>query len=295
MKRFLLQICAIFAIMAFSGCISAKKNVEYSAETGRPQVWTVYIPYRDHSPQLVDVVPVPNYDTWTEERMKRDIQRMVQAGIQGVLLKVSPEQLADPFKMARLIQFRDHCRRDGRLKTALYLDSSKPLALNCQDLLRHLAKHGFLAGPEQNDALNGQNLTLNGRPLIVVGRNLKLEGHNAKEVNWRQFGLQWPDLPDLETESQTAYALQSADSIVWLRVGYCGSCSTSDNRSQKNHWSISRGRKGNAFRDRLAAARREGTRILAIDSWNDYDTGSFLEPNTRDQFSCMDILREELP
>ena len=220
--------------------------------------------------------------------MKRDIQRMVQAGVQGVLLKVSPEQLADTFKLARLFQFRDHCRRDGRLKTALYLDSAKSLALNCQDLLKHLAKHGFLDEAEQD-------ITLNGHPLVVVGRNLKLLGHNAKEVTWRQFGLQWPDLPDIETESQVGYAIQTADSILWLRVGYCGSCSTSDIRSQKNHWSIPRGRKGSAFRARLAAAREEGTRIIAIDSWNDYDTGSFLEPNTRDQFSCMNILVEELP
>ncbi|MBR6075604.1 MAG: hypothetical protein IKP87_09890, partial [Victivallales bacterium] len=72
----------------------------------RPLILAVYHPYPNFSTTVESAIrPLPGYNGWVDSRMERDMQRMRGVGINGVLLSINPEDLADGVRFERIRRF----------------------------------------------------------------------------------------------------------------------------------------------------------------------------------------------
>ena len=71
--------------------------------SGKPLILAVYHPYPNFSTTVESAIrPLPGYSGWVDSRMERDMQRMRGVGINGVLLSINPEDLADNIRFERI-------------------------------------------------------------------------------------------------------------------------------------------------------------------------------------------------
>jgi hypothetical protein len=250
------------------------------AHSGKPLILTVYHPYPDFRSSFPSPIrPLPGYDGWTDSRMERDLQRMQGVGINGVLLSIMPEDLADNIRFERIRRFYELAAvQQPVFQVALMLCGNNELAVD--NVAQFVYRKGF--------ADTSSAFKLNGKPVLVFDSQVRLvqkEKMEKENFCYRQIGKNWPSLPgNLIGHPETP------DGFTWVQAG--------DNRGvivydAYDSWILPRGN-GRNFTNRLRQALLDKSKIICIQSWNNFSDGSFIEPNTLDRNLMMTILQKEL-
>ena len=252
-----------------------------------PLILAVYHPYPSFMTTVeAPVRPLPGYDGWSNNRMERDLSRMQDAGVNGVLLFIKPEDLADGIRFERIRHFHELASaRQPVFRVVLVLDGNNEL--NTDNASQFIKRKGLADFPCV--------LRLHGSPVLAFSKNIRLvRSGGAESANFciRHIGNDWPAPPKGADFGRPA----PLDGLVWVKTADSRvAADNSDNpaSSRQGAWSLPRG-KGRNFANRLRLALQEKADIICIQSWNDFSDGSFLEPNTLDRSTMLTVLRKEL-
>ena len=291
-------LCMLFLLLGVSCATISNDSVPTLKENpyknhGRPLILAVYHPYPDlRSTFPSSIRPLPSYDGWTDSRMDRDMQRMRSVGINGVLLSINPEDLADNIRFERISRFYDLAAvQQPSFKVALMMGGKNELDI--ENVSQFIQRKGLADIPSA--------LKLNGKTIIVFDKQIRLvqsvkqddkEKTFDKAFCFRQIGKDWPLLP----QGIDIGKPESTDGFVWVKTG--------DNHESpdrfgkqiinlQDNWILPRGN-GRNFANRLRHAFHDKASIICIQSWNDFSDGSFMEPNTLDRNLMMTVLQKEL-
>ena len=248
-----------------------------SAEILRPLVWVEYFPFNDTNEMPVEFRPLPTYSGWTKERMERDVRRIQENHLNGTLLHLSPQDLADTFKRARLKEFLDVSHKYA-CTALLCLSADHPMQLDLGNTERFLRHQGIASHPALYR--KGQNV------ILAFAESIQLTGRDEADFEHRMLGKDWTALPcpiiDLK--------LSANDSLIWLYTSFHTPAKTS---WPVQEWKLQRSGFKH-FRKALDKARECSPKIIVISSWNNFYNGSALEKNTLDGEKALEYLRNQL-
>ena len=253
----------------------------------RPLILAVYHPYPNFSTTVESAIrPLPGYNGWVDSRMERDMQRMRGVGINGVLLSINPEDLADGVRFERIRRFFELAAvQQPVFRVALMLGGNNELAVD--NVSQFVYRKGLADIPSA--------FKLNGKTVLVFDSHIRLVQKDKTENNtfcYRHLGKNWPLLPEGKLIGHPV----PPDGFVWVKTG--DNHESPDIRgspiiNEQDAWILPRG-KGKNFANRLRHAFNEKASIICIQSWNDFSDGSFMEPNTLDRNLMMTVLQKEL-
>ena len=255
---------------------------------GRPLILAAYHPYPNFSTTVESAIrPLPGYNGWVDSRMERDIQRMRGVGINGVLLSINPEDLADGVRFERIRRFFELAAvQQPVFQVVLMLGGNNELAV--ENVAQFVYRKGLADMPS--------TFRLNGKAVLVFDRNVRLVQKDKtfdKTFCYRHIGKDWPIIPDGRTICRPA----QPDGFTWVKTGDNHESPDSGLGKQiinsQDAWILPRGN-GRNFAARLRHALNDRASIICIQSWNDFSDGSFMEPNTLDRNLMMTILQKEL-
>ena len=293
-KSLIFSTLSIVILLLASSCASdpkegaAPKLTEnpYSG-SGKPLILAVYHPYPNFNTTVESSIrPLPGYSGWVDSRMERDIQRMRSVGINGVLLSINPEDLADSVRFERIHRFYELAAvQQPAFLVALMMGGNNELAV--ENVSQFVYRKGLADIPSA--------FKLNGKTVLVFDKQVRLVQKDKNVDNtfcFRQIGRNWPQLP----QGNAIGRPETTDGIVWVK--------TADNHESpdiigkqiinlQDSWILPRG-KGVNFANRLRHAFNDKASIICIQSWNDFSDGSFMEPNTLDRNLMMTVLQKEL-
>ena len=261
--------------------------------SGKPLILAVYHPYPNFSTTVESAIrPLPGYSGWVDSRMERDMQRMRGVGINGVLLSINPEDLADSIRFERISRFYDLAAvQQPSFKVALMMGGNNELDI--ENVSQFIYRKGLADIPSA--------LKLNGKTVIVFDKQIRLvqsvkqdekEKTFDKAFCFRQIGKDWPLLP----QGIDIGKPESMDGFVWVKTGDNHESPDSFGKqiiNLQDNWILPRGN-GRNFANRLRHAFHDKASIICIQSWNDFSDGSFMEPNTLDRNLMMTVLQKEL-
>lgn len=260
----------------------------------RPLLLAIYHPYPDFSNLPTEVSPLPSYTGWTVHRMERDLARMRDVGFDGVLLAITPKDLANPVTVDAIGQFLALAAAPSPssptptytpapiFKVGLLLAPSKPVTLREENVTRYLESKNLLSFAAV--------LKLDGKPFIGFSEKVVLMPDPYSTCSCRLFGRDWPAMPSGQDGGQSALGKEG---VQWVRVAEHGGSSPVDWDEKTTQWPLSR-RRGNAFAEGLRQAFALQARIIIVSSWNNYSNGSFMEPNTLDHDEMSKVMRNIL-
>ena len=285
MKNCNFLIFIVFVVI-LQGCITVYQNQSKPAVTLPPPlpVWAVYLPTPE-LPAHSTIRPIPAHQGWTNLRMERDLERMAQVKITGVLVVVTHVQLLGDSFHERYRKFAELAEAQG-LHVALLLTSlTNPApALDRDNIVQYLQEQGLINFPSslRNEA---------GMPLLLVADDFVLnglQGNNNQTVCVWQLGHDVPALPSgtLDVPSMRP----EANGMLWIRAADNSGCASVNRGRPTDDWMIRR-RNGAPLKRQLDQARAVGATLLLLDSWNNYERGSFVENNTLDQDALLKILK----
>lgn len=253
----------------------------------KPLILAVYHPYPNFSTTVESAIrPLPGYSGWVDSRMERDMQRMRGVGINGVLLSINPEDLADNIRFERISRFYDLAAvQQPSFKVALMMGGNNELDI--ENVSQFIYRKGLADIPSA--------FKLNGKTVIVFDRLIRLVQKEKTEDNtfcYRHIGKNWPLLPQGDAVGRP----EPMDGFVWVKTG--DNHESPDIRGSpiinlQDNWILPRGN-GRNFANRLRHALHDKASIICIQSWNDFSDGSFMEPNTLDRNLMMTVLQKEL-
>jgi len=247
-----------------------------------PQVLVLYEPYPLTRAWLDDVVPVPSYQGWTDERMSRDLLRMRDIGLHGIVLCLRPESMADPFVIERIKRFYDLVQAENPgFSIGLAIVTAQKMAISRQNVVSYIQRQGLL------DV--GCVWRINGRPFLGFAEDITLTDRPLDTISIRQWGNEWHVRP----RNGDYDHVSAQESFIWVCAGYSGKQRTTE-KSAMAQWPQPRDKHGDFFRLGLRRAFAAGAAMVCVDSWNDFVAGSFIEPNSYDQDLMSRVLREEL-
>lgn len=247
-----------------------------------PQVLVLYEPYPLAQSWLADVVPVPSYQGWTDERMTRDLNRMRDIGLHGLFLCLRPESLADAFVIERISRFYDLIQTQfPGFCVGLAIVPAQKTAISRQNVVSYVRKQGILDAECV--------FRISGHPFLGFAEDITLTDRPITDVSIRQWGNEWHVRPRNGDYDQVS----AQESFIWVSAGYSG-VHRSIRKKAIAQWPQPRDKHGDFFRLGLRKAFAAGAAIVCIDSWNDFVAGSFIEPNSYDQDLMCRVLREEL-
>ena len=253
----------------------------------RPLILAVYHPYPNFSTTVESAIrPLPGYNGWVDSRMERDMQRMRGVGINGVLLSINPEDLADGVRFERIRRFFELAAvQQPVFQVALMLGGNNELAI--ENVAQFIQRKGLADMPSA--------CRLNGKTVLVFDRNVRLVQKDKTYDNafcYCHIGKDWPLLPDGRTICRPV----QPDGFAWVKTGDNHESPDSQGKpiiNLQDAWILPRGN-GRNFAARLRHALNDRASIICIQSWNDFSDGSFMEPNTLDRNLMMTILQKEL-
>lgn len=257
---------------------------QLSIDGPRPEILTVYYPYEVNERAKTGITPLPDYKRWTIERMERDIARMRAAGIDGILLCISPSDSAEPQRLSMIQRFLDKCSITERpFKVILTFAPRRPLVLdyaNIAQFIEHKGITSYKALCRVNDSI----LVCLSENVVVNDENESVYGFTFSKVT-----LAHPALP-----CPTPAPTQATKSPLPMEFVFAGFCDiNSMPQDERYSWSIPR-KKGKAFGEGLAKAIESKASTIVIVSWNDYSNGSSIENNTQDGTMLLDVLAETM-
>lgn len=247
--------------------------------------------YYPLGPSLVRgiAVPVPDYQSWPDERMERDIGRLRETGVDAIILAMDMAVLRDAAIRERYAHFLSLCVAANaatrvppplRLVFGLYGDADR--AADFPFFVQWF--FSFPADLRQQMMFGADN-----RPLLLLAPDLAqaLERHPA-------FRCQIAPGDGLGTvrllEQRGAPLPVAPDAVCTIHAGLLAE--TTGSGGGKRDWLLPR-RNGKTLRRALAAGAVAGPRLVCIASWNNYAEGSFVEPNTLDgRHTCAALKRE---
>ena len=240
-----------------------------------PRFLVLYLPYQRQGAPLA--LPSPTTPGWTDPRMERDVARVLAAGLDGIVLGLLPETLADAFQTQRVTRFADlvAARAPAGFELALLLvpSSSSSAEVDRNAIGKWLVESGI----DDNKLVRRQA----GRVLVAVSPRMTLTGtpHPAVAVvslvgstaPWT-----WPEPGQADRLVPTG-----PESQVVVYGGWRGTAAPGGSHPEHPAWELDR-RRGRALEDELRQAFAARALTICISSWNDYVAGDFVEPNTMD-------------
>ena len=234
--------------------------------------------------------PIPNYRSWTEERMERDIDRFGSLGIDVILLCMDVADLTDAFRQQRIQRFFTLLGETPESpKAALLLRSAAAENSKIRDTLSEavqwLVTSGVCAQPGYW-ARGGRGIvgTGDGLDAGTVGHPaLALLGTTGPSAAWH-----WPPA---STTLRTSLSRDGTQTRI--TAGLLGSGNTGGGAIGDRGWSVPRAG-GRSLLQALWGAFELQARCVCISSWNDFARGDFIEPNSHDQRVLFDTLRREI-
>ena len=214
---------------------------------------------------------------WSDEAMKYDLDTMQAAGIQGVLLMIRPSDLIDAAHIERIRQFFAlAAARRPVFSIGLYIFSDSPIDMGSGNVAQFLSQNGFAALPSGLSVVKSKSM------LVVFDvRKIRLHRQNYQEE--RQFDIHtWDGKEKFIADS----------SIAMLRAADNGQVVLATNIAQ-HYWPIPRG-DGSFLANSLRRAFFLKSPVICIHSWNWFNDGSFICPNTLDFSLLNTVLREEM-
>ena len=188
-------IAVVICLLPSCGGLSGQKAslpTPYPAGI-RPLLLAIYHPYPDFSNLPTEVSPLPSYTGWTVHRMERDLARMRDVGFDGVLLAITPKDLANPVTVDAIGQFLALAAAPSPssptptytpapiFKVGLLLAPSKPVTLREENVTRYLESKNLLSFAAV--------LKLDGKPFIGFSEKVVL----MPTVFDLQLSLVWAD------------------------------------------------------------------------------------------------------
>ncbi|MBR6056986.1 MAG: hypothetical protein IKP58_02325 [Victivallales bacterium] len=295
LKSFINNVLYISLVLLAASCVTVIVSEEQVPELrenpykgkDKPLILAVYHPYPSFTTTVeAPVRPLPGYDGWSNNRMERDLQRMQEAGLDGVLLFVKPEDLADAIRFERIRHFYELASaRQPVFRIVLVLDGNNELSTdNAAQFIKRKGLADFQC-----------TLRLHSRPVLAFNKSIRLVRNNGMASSYfciRHISHDWTVPPMGANFDHPA----PFDGFIWVKAGDChAAVDNSENSalSRQGTWSLPRG-KGRNFANRLRKAFQEKADIICIQSWNDFTDGSFLEPNTLDNNIMLTVLRREI-
>lgn len=293
-KSFIFSLLSFLILMMVSSCSSVpeenaapKLTANPYSGSNRPLILAVYHPYPNFSTTVDSAIrPLPGYSGWVDSRMERDIQRMRSVGINGVLLSINPEDLADSVRFERIHRFYELAAvQQPVFRVALMMGGNNELS--AENVSQFIYRKGLADIPSA--------FKLNGKTVIVFDKLINLVQKEKTESNtfcYRHIGKNWPLLPYGNVIARP----EPSDGFVWVKIGDNHEATESRGSPTINlqdNWILPRG-KGANFANRLRHAFHDKASIICIQSWNDFSDGSFMEPNTLDRNLMMTVLQKEL-
>jgi hypothetical protein len=258
-----------------NGSNSAAPTPTWPYEAGeRPRFTMLYLPYAQNGAPLA--MPSPTAYGWTDERMERDLSRLLNAGLDGLILGLQPTTFADPLQTERVLRFLDLV--EGRGTTAfevtLLLVPTSPAsaAIDAEAVGRWLATHDL----QRRTCLRQQD----GRVMLVCPPGMALSGPPHPALYTVRIGMAgaawaWGDPGDPARSKPTG-----ADRQVLVYAGWRGRTAPVDAKGRPQ-WDIER-QGGRALEAEVRNAFNAKAGLICISSWNNYVTGDFIEPNSLD-------------
>lgn len=232
----------------------------------RPEFWVEYYPYPCWQQQnsISYARPVPDYNGWTDIRMERDLARLSAAGFQAVLLFFTPEHLAKATTLERVHRFYALAAAQAMpLRVGIVLSPmANEFTLQLDNAMTFFRQQGFA------DKTNA--LKFAGTALLFFDQNVKLLGQYQGALGYVHFGGYWP--------ARSAPPGQVQRGFTWVIAADNGG---NAHLLPKYHdrWAVPRGQ-GEQFTDALRQALLSPAEIICVSSWNNFNRGSFIEPNS---------------
>ena len=283
--RAALSVLLLTGFLLFvAGCLATGGGDEPLAMPGpRPVLMMEYFPYPlwTEAQEVKGVTPLPIYSGWPRTRMERDMERLEEAGIDVLVLSLNPQDLAQENVQQQLHNFYDLLEaKQAKLRVVLCFRTDAPLAMQVPNVLGFLQKQGLLH--------HAHAWTWNGRTPVWFSWELHLDGENPyRDVAVMQYGQEIP-LPLSPTSPGTCSNLRNG--FQWLRAAESGQgVAFATDVQLHDGWLVPRAQ-GQNLRSGLHQALESHAEHIIISSWNNYRQGSFVEPNSLDRFTMLEIL-----
>ena len=176
-KSFVYSVLSMAVLLAVSCATVPEEKAPILRENpytshGKPLILAVYHPYPDFKTTVNSAIrPLPGYDGWVDSRMERDMQRMRSVGINGVLLSIKPEDLADNVRFSRIRRFYELASvQHPVFKVALMMGGKNELSI--ENVSQFIYRKGLADIPCA--------LKINGKTVIAFDKLICLV-HNRKQ------------------------------------------------------------------------------------------------------------------
>ena len=288
-------LIAVFTLMLLGGCRTDKRAARLAV--GQSPCPTVLVTYYAYGPSLVRsaFAPVPDYDGWPDERMERDCDRLIRSGADVVVIVLEIGELSEEVKRERVRRFAEVLEK-GRLADGLALCigiwARAPMTLTGvqrEESLRWLGESGLvqMGSYYRPDGTRGA--------LFVDDSVGQLPGHPALalytglSVSPESGGGAPGSAPPVPCSVQQGPA--GVRAVV--TAGSLAPHAAKGHLRKAGSWTLPRA-KGTTLRDGFREARAAGAGSLWVSSWNNYQRGDAIEPNTFDGSAVLKTLQREV-
>jgi hypothetical protein len=287
-------------MMATGVCLSACTSTRLSTfpdplnpcygypEGRQPRIFVIYHPYGSFFKRTVpEIMPIPDYKEgcWNDERMVRDLERMVSAGIDGIICVVDIKDIEDKEKQERWSRFvKLACLSSNQLKVVFMLDRSGDYAFGPASVFfRFLFDTGTADEPDYftlPDVAGSRH-----KPVVITGPRLQIVDRHPGVSLLRASGENpvWCLKPSVNPLDPVAVGRDGRQAIIPAAI-YDAAASI---------WILPQD-KGNTLGEGLKAALARHPDYIVISSWNNFEAGDFVEPSTQDGGKTMLRLTSEL-
>jgi hypothetical protein len=239
----------------------------------------LYLPYAPNGAPLA--MASPNTYGWTDERMERDLSRLLAAGLDGLILGLQPAVFSDAFQTERVLRFLDlvESRGTADFSVALMLVSSSPTeaSVDAESIGRWLAAHSL----RRRASLRKQE----GRVMLVCPPDMTLSGppHPALyAVRTGSPGAIWTWGDPAEPARGRP---GGPERQVVVYAGWRGRTAPLDDKGRPR-WEMER-QGGRTLETEIRNACSAKAGLICISSWNNYVAGDFVEPNSLDNSAVL--------
>ncbi|MEA2011991.1 MAG: hypothetical protein U9O87_02745 [Verrucomicrobiota bacterium] len=278
--------CMYFGIIETNSSVGKKKqSIDEKVVISQkiPFVGILYYPYLYKKKPHPIATAVPDYSSWHNTRMLRDLERMGGAEIDAVITTFCIEDIFDKKISDRYLKFIELAGSQKFYPRVSFLVDSK----NADDTQIHQFLQWCL---KQNIMSKKGFFNYKGRPLIIFKNVSETTDIFHPAFTIRKIGTKrsdWSLRTTIDPQKLQLYA-KKEQGIVYTSF-------------QKNgNWLIDRDWRGREFKNFFRKTVALHPDILLIASWNDYENGAFAEPNSMDENTmydrlCSEILRLKYP
>ncbi len=267
MKR---GVFILFLVAVAAGCVM----LDSGSNAGR----YVVIHYYPYTFSLVRTIarPTPDYENWDEIRMRLDMERLANLGVDIVMVTVEADRIQDRGRALNYLRFVDRAAKYP-FKVAFMADGRRASLFD-------IRKFGEWC--ERNLPNRLGYFHYEGRPLVEFCRAEAATGYTNSNLTIRRTdgGAEWTWGPGEKYQPEVS---PNGEQIMI----YAGLLRNGDR--PELGFSLTRD-KGACIRRQFRQAAQTDARFICISSYNDFYEASAVEPNTFDGESVFKVLRGEI-